>query len=155
MKYLIIAVLGVVLITACKKSEDGPTITEILSSSKWQLKQLTLEAPLGSLPADITLTTFKPCELDDVIEFKTGGSFSCVENKNICAAGTNNGLMYSLNGGTWALSNGDSVLTIVKGFNQPGFRFSKKTTTEVQLYQQQKNYLDQLVRYTYVLKAVE
>lgn len=155
MKYLSVLAVFAVVSISCKKSEDGPTTTEILTSTKWQLKQLTLEAPLGSLPADITLTTFKPCELDDVIEFKTGGSFSCIEYTNVCPPGSNNGLLYSLGGGTWSLGNGDSVLTIVKGFNQPAFRFSKKTSTSVQLYQQQKNYLDQLVRYTYVLKAVE
>ena len=149
--------LGLLLLisTACKKSDPGPTTTEILTSSKWQLKQLLLEAPLGNLPADITLTTFKPCELDDVIEFKTGGAYSCIEYNNVCPPGTNNSVLYSLAGGTWTLSNGDTVLSISKGLSQPAFRFSKKTTTEVQLYQQQRNFLDQLVRYTYVLKAVE
>jgi len=154
MRPTVILLLIVMAGIACKKDAETPTIKVILESSKWRLDKLLLESPLGSNPADITLTAFKQCEVDDVIEFKTGGVFSCTENVDVCPPGSNNSPLYALNGGSWALS-GDTLLTIQKGATSQAFRFSKKTTSVVELYQQQKNILDQLVRYTYVIRAVE
>jgi hypothetical protein len=154
MNKILVCFSAAILLLSCKKSADDPTTTEILVGAKWGLSKLTLESPLGNPPVDITLTTFKPCELDDIFEFKQDGSYTASENTDVCV-GSNNSVLYSLNGGNWSLSSGDSVLTIQKGLISQSFRFSKKTYNLIQIYQQQKNYLDQLVRYTYVLQVVK
>lgn len=137
---------------ACKKSADAPTLSEALSSTRWGIYSLTLESPLGTSPVDITGTTFKDCELDDAIVFKTGGSFVCNDSNTVCIP-ANNSIFYNLNGGTWEVS-GDTSLLIKKGFNQQPYTVKSFSGSFVEIYQQQKNYLDQLVRYTFKLKAV-
>ncbi len=149
--YLVAAVI-VISLLACKKSAEEPTLTIALTSTRWGIYSLTLESPLGTSPVDITGTTFKPCELDDAIVFNMGGAFTCNDSNTVCIP-ANNSIFYNLNGGTWTLS-GDTVLTIKKGFNEQPYRIKNFSPSFVEIYQQQKNYLDQLVRYTFKLKAV-
>lgn len=137
--------------TASCKKEDVETkyyASQILTPGQWQLKRLTVEIPPGSGAADITAGTFDPCELDDLIEFKTGGVFSCIENTNVCVL--NSGVFYNLNGGNWALS-GDTLLTIAAGFNMQNFKFGKITANSIELQQTSTNYLGELTRYTFLL----
>lgn len=139
-------------IASCKKSKEAPSLRETMTTSRWAIRSLTLESPLGANPVDITATTFKDCEMDDPIEFKTTGVFSCKDSGSICIP-ANNSIFYSLDGGSWELS-GDTSLVLKKGFNQQNYRIKSFTTTSVEFYQQEKNYLDELVRYTFTLRAV-
>lgn len=152
-KSLLIPVLLVLFgLPSCKKAAENPKLAEVIISNRWGIRSLTLESPLGSVPVDITNTTFKPCELDDAIVFKAGGSFSCKDSNSICNP-SNNSIFYNLDGGTWFLS-GDTLLTIKKGFSEQPYRIASFSSSSLEIYQQQKNFLDQLVRYTFTLKAV-
>lgn len=138
------------LYLGCKKEHVEATVkpSEVLSPGQWQLTKLTIETPPGSAAADITAATFDPCELDDLIEFKTGNTFSCVENTNVCAV--NSGIFFNMRGGSWFLS-GDTSLTISAGFNVQNFRFGKVTTSSMELQQTFTNYFGELSRHTFVL----
>jgi hypothetical protein len=137
-------------ILSCKKEPGEPQYlpSQVLSQGQWQLKKLTVETPPGSGAADITAATFDPCELDDLIEFKTGGVFSCIENTNVCVL--NSAVFYNMNGGNWILA-GDTLLTITAGFNVQNFKFGKITTNSIELQQTFTNYLGELTRYTFLL----
>lgn len=134
----------------CKKDQVEASVkpSEVLTPGQWQLKKLTIETPPGSAAADITAATFDPCELDDLIEFKTGNLFSCVENTNICAV--NSGVFFNLSGGNWFLS-ADTLLSIAAGFNVQNFRFGKVTTSSMELQQTFTNYFGELSRHTFLL----
>ena len=135
---------------SCKKENVEPkyTASQVLTPGQWQLKRLTVEIPPGSGAADITAGVFDPCELDDLIEFKAGGNFSCTENTNVCAY--NSGVFYNLNGGGWALS-ADTLLSIYAGFNIQNFKFGNITANSIELQQTVTNYLGELTRYTFLL----
>jgi hypothetical protein len=143
------SVLLLILI-ACKKEslETKYSASQVLTPGQWQLKTLSVETPPGSGAADITAATYDPCELDDIIEFKTGGQFSCTENTNVCAR--NSGIFYNMNGGGWSLS-GDTVLTIVAGFNIQNFKFGTITANSLELQQTSTNYLGELTRHTFLI----
>jgi len=140
----------VIIASSCKKEsvETKYSPSQVLTPGQWQLKRLTIETPPGSGAADITSATFDPCELDDIIEFKTGGGFSCIENTNVCPI--NSGVFYNLRGGNWVLS-GDTLLTIAAGFNVQKFKFGKITVNSMELQQTQTNYLGELTRYTFLM----
>lgn len=150
MKISFILMVFLALILSCKKESGEPTYlpSQVLSQGQWQLKKLTVETPPGSGTADITAGTFDPCELDDLIEFKTGGVFSCIENSNVCVLNT--AIFFNLNGGSWILS-GDTALTIAAGFNVQNFKFGKITANSLELQQTFTNYLGELTRYTFLL----
>lgn len=135
---------------SCQKESVQARLSpaEILTPGKWQLRRLTVEIPPGSGAADITSSTFDPCELDDIIEFKPAGVFSCVENTNVCAF--NSGIFYNMNGGSWSLS-GDTLLTIAAGFNVQKFKFGNITASSVELQQTLINNLSELTRYTFLI----
>lgn len=141
--------LSIVTISCQKETvETKYSASQVLTPGQWQLKRLTVEIPPGSGAADITAATFDPCELDDIIEFKTGGNFSCIENTNVCAV--NSGIFYNMSGGSWTLS-GDTLLTIVAGFNIQKFNFGKITANSMELQQTSTNYLGELTRYTFLM----
>lgn len=152
MKKTLIASSALLLILiSCKKEslETKYTASQVLTPGQWQLKKLSVETPPGSGAADITAATYDPCELDDIIEFKPGGQFSCTENTNICAR--NSGIFYNMNGGGWTLS-GDTVLTIAAGYNIQNFRFGTITANSIELQQTSTNYLGELTRHTFFIK---
>ncbi len=153
MKLSICLIVMITLGFACKK-ESTPSRAEYLTGTRWGLSKYTLESPLGQTPVDITLTAFKPCELDDPIYFKKGGAFSAADSNTICVP-ANNSIFFSLSGGSWSLTNSDSVITIQKGAQNQPFRLKTVTASSIEMYQQQNNNLGQLVRYTYFLRAVE
>ena len=139
------------MLISCQKEsvEIEYSASQVLTPGQWQLKKLSVESPPGSGAADITSATFDPCELDDIIEFKTGGQFSCTENTNVCAR--NSGIFYNMNGGGWSLS-GDTVLTIVAGYNIQIFKLGTITANSVELQQTSTNYLGELTRHTFLIK---
>ena len=139
------------MLISCQKesTEIKYSASQVLTPGQWQLKKLSVETPPGSGAADITAATFDPCELDDIIEFKAGGNFSCTENTNVCAV--NSGIFYKMNGGGWTLS-GDTVLTIVAGYNIQNFRFGTITANSIELQQTSTNYLGELTRHTFLIK---
>lgn len=142
--------LWLILISCEKESvETEYSASQVLTPGQWQLKKLSVETPPGSGSADITSATFDPCELDDIIEFKLAGNFSCTENTNVCAI--NSGIFYNLNGGGWTLS-GDTLLTIVAGFNNQNFKFGAITANSIELQQTSTNYLGELTRHTFLIK---
>jgi hypothetical protein len=144
------SVLLFVLISCQKESvETKYSASQVLTPGQWQLKKLSVETPPGSVAADITSATFDPCELDDIIEFKPGGQFSCTENTNVCAR--NSGIFYNMHGGGWTLS-GDTVLTLVAGYNVQNFRFGTITANSIELQQTSTNYLGELTRHTFLIK---
>jgi hypothetical protein len=145
-----LAVILFIVIVSCKKEsvETKYLPSQVLSPGQWQLKKLTVEIPPGSGAADITSATFDPCELDDLIEFKTGGIFSCLENTKVCSI--NRGVFYNLSGGTWTLS-ADTMLTIAAGFNVQKFKFGKITANSMELQQTTTNYLGDQTRHTFLL----
>lgn len=153
MKIVLLSFTLLLIMAACKK-ESSPSKTDNITGTRWGLTKYTLESPLGQTPVDITLTTFKPCELDDPIYFKAGGSFSAADSNVICVP-ANNSIFNSLSGGSWALTNSDSVITINKVSQTQAFRIKTLTASNIEMYQQQNNNLGQLVRYTYFLRAVE
>ena len=147
---LTISVLVSILFSCQKKSaETKYSASQVLTPGQWQLKTLSVESPPGSGASDITSATFDPCELDDIIEFKAGGNFSCTENTNVCAI--NSGIFYNMNGGDWTIS-GDTLLTIVAGYNIQNFRFGTITANSIELQQTSTNYLGELTRHTFLLK---
>ena len=150
MKLIPLLLALVFFIASCQKDpvETNYLPSQVLTPGQWQLKKFMVEAPPGSGTADITTATFDPCELDDIIEFKTGGIFSCIESANVCAL--NAGIFYNLNGGSWVLA-GDTLLTIAAGFNVQKFRFGKITSNSIELQQTVTNYLGELTRYTFLL----
>lgn len=150
-KSLLASCVLLLVLIACKKEsvETKYSASQVLTPGQWQLKKLSVETPPGSGAADITSATFDPCELDDIIEFKTGGQFSCTENTNVCAR--NSGIFYNMNGGGWSLS-GDTVLTIVAGYNIQIFKFGTITANSVELQQTSTNYLGELTRHTFLIK---
>jgi len=135
---------------SCKKetAEKKYLPSEVLAPGQWQLKKLTVESPPGSGAADITSATFDPCELDDIIEFKSGGNFSCIENSNVCPV--NSGVFYNLSGGNWVLV-ADTLLSIAAGFNVQNFKFGKITANSIELQQTFTNYFGELTRHTFLL----
>jgi len=139
-----------IIFIACQKdsAEIKYSPSQVLTPGQWQLKRLTIETPPGAGAVDITNTTFDPCELDDIIEFKSGGSYSCIENIIVCPV--NSGIFHKLNGGNWSLS-GDTLLTIVTGLNVQNFKFGKITANSIELQQTNINYLGELTRYTFLL----
>lgn len=139
------------VLIACKKEslETKYSASQVLTPGQWQLKKLSVETPPGSGAADITAAVYDPCELDDIIEFKSGGQFSCTENTNVCAR--NSGIFYNMNGGGWSLS-GDTVLTIVAGYNIQNFKFGTITANSIELQQTSTNYLGELTRHTFLIK---
>jgi len=150
MKIAITFIALLIVTISCQKEnvETKYSASQVLTPGQWQLKRLTVEIPPGSGSADITAATFDPCELDDIIEFKTGGIFSCIENTNVCAF--NSGVFYNMSGGSWTLS-GDTLLTIVAGFNIQKFNFGKITANSIELQQTSTNYLGELTRYTFLM----
>jgi hypothetical protein len=151
MKKIIIAnsILFLVFVSCKKESIEGNFLpSHVLPVGQWKLKRLTVEIPPGSGATDITNATFDPCELDDIIEFKSGGVFSCTENTNVCALNTE--IFYNLSGGSWTLT-ADTLLTIAAGFNVQKFKFGKVTTNSIELQQTSTNYLGDLTRYTFLL----
>lgn len=148
---IILRLFAISLFTVSCKKENVETkyyASQVLTPGQWQLKRLTVEIPPGSGAADITAGTFDPCELDDLIEFKAGGIFSCTENTNVCILNT--GIFHNLNGGTWSLSS-DTSLTIAAGFNVQNFKFGTITANSIELQQTLTNYLGELTRYTFLL----
>ena len=139
------------ILNSCQKesAEISYSASQVLTPGQWQLKKLSVESPPGSGAADITSATFDPCELDDIIEFKAGGNFSCIENTNVCA--NNSSLFYNMNGGAWTLS-GDTLLAIVDGLNVQNFKFGTITANSIELQQTTTNYLGELTRHTFLLK---
>ena len=150
MKTSFILFVLITLLLSCKKEtvETKYLASQVLSPGQWQLKKLTVESPPGSGAADITTATFDPCELDDLIEFKSGGSFTCTENNLIC--GLNTGVFYNLSGGSWVLT-GDTLLSIMAGFNVQNYKFGNITPNSVELQQTFTNYFGELTRYTFLL----
>jgi len=145
-----LTVILFIVFVSCKKEpvETKYLPSQVLSPGQWQLKKLTVEIPPGSGAADITNTTFDPCELDDLIEFKSVGIFSCIENTNVCSV--NRGVFYNLSGGTWTLT-ADTLLTIAAGFNVQKFKFGKVTANSIEFQQTTTNYLGEQTRYTFLL----
>jgi hypothetical protein len=142
-------ILFIVLVSCKKESVETKYLpSQVLAPGQWQLKKLTVEIPPGSGAADITSATFDPCELDDIIEFKGGGIFSCTENTKVCSVNT--GVFYNLNGGSWVLT-ADTLLTIAAGFNVQKFKFGKVTANSIELQQTSTNYFGDQTRYTFLL----
>ncbi|TAL42284.1 MAG: hypothetical protein EPN92_11735 [Chitinophagaceae bacterium] len=143
---------SVLLLTAVSCQKESAEIkfspSQVLTPGKWQLKRLTIEVPPGSGAADITNSTFDPCELDDTFEFNSNGSFTCTENALVCPINT--GIFYNLSGGNWSLS-ADTLLTIAAGFNVQKFKFGTVTANSMELQQTQLNYLGDLTRYTFLI----
>jgi|GEM_PF-2013650 len=140
-------------ITACQKEIDEKiSAAEKLTSARWQLKQLLLENPPGSAPADITAATFDPCELDDLIEFKPGGNYFCDENTNVCSV--NSSFFYATRGGNWAIS-GDTALAISKGLISQSFRLGKVSSTSAEFRQLFTNYLGEPLVYIFIFRPVK
>ena len=145
----IFVILSILISCQKESAEIKYSASQVLTPGQWQLKKLSVESPPGSGAADITSATFDPCELDDIIEFKVGGNFSCTENTNVCAL--NSGVFYKMNGGGWTLS-GDTLLTIVAGLNIQNFKFGTITANSIELQQTTTNYLGELTRHTFLLK---
>lgn len=141
-----------IIALSCKKDPVILKPADVLQSTKWQLKNLLLESPAGSIPSDITSITFKPCELDDVIEFKNGGNYYCSENTNVCV--NNTSFFYAVNGSSWNIS-GDTLLTIGGGFIYQKYHFGQISKTSVELTQTQQNYLGETIMYRFQLKPAQ
>lgn len=139
-------------IQACTKEESPLNPTEVLTTSKWQLFSLLVENPAGTTPADITIGSFKSCERDDLMEFKTGGQYSCSENYEVCV--TNASVFYAMNGGNWVII-GDTSLSISAGLIGQTYRFGKITKTSVELKQTVQNYFGETMIFRFNLKAVQ
>jgi hypothetical protein len=136
---------------ACKKDGDVDTKT-MLTGNSWRLSGLLLESPPGTAPVDITLGTYKLCELDDIMLFEAGGTYRCSEGTGICFP-ANNSTFYELRDGSWSLSKSDSLLTIQKGFSQLAMYFKVKSSNYLELYRDETNYLNEVVRYTYIFEG--
>ena len=148
-KYLVIIFL---ILPACKKDAIQLKPGEVITGTKWQLVSLLVENPTGSPPADITTASFDPCELDDLIEFKPGGSYGCTENSDICP--TNSSIFYVMNGGNWVIT-GDTLLSISAGFILQTYHFGKITKTTIELKQPLVNYFGEPMVYRFNFRSAQ
>lgn len=147
-KYLVIIFLFYLHVKRCDQLKPG----EVLTGTKWRLVSLLVENPTGSPPADITTASFDPCELDDLVEFKTGGNYSCSENSDICA--NNSSIFYVMNGGNWVIT-GDTLLSISAGFILQNYRFGKITNITVELRQSLVNYFGDPMVYRFNFRSAQ
>ena len=148
-KYLLIIFF---IIPACKKDAIQLKPGEVITGTKWNLVSLYVENPTGSPPADITSASFDPCELDDLIEFKPGGNYSCTENSDICP--NNASVFHAMNGGNWVIT-GDTLLSISAGFILQTYRFGKITNSTIELRQSLVNYFGEPMVYRFNLRSAQ
>jgi Lipocalin-like domain len=106
MKKLLFSALALTLLaTACKKKDDEPTRTELLTASGWKYAQYGLDANKnGAIEA--AESQLDACELDDTYTFANGGSLTQNVGTVKCFTGETNTT------GTWALKNNDTQVDI-------------------------------------------
>jgi len=142
------------LLTNCKKEEmPKPPLEEILVASKWQLNRVFMENPPGGGAIELTNFTFKNCELDDLFEFKSDGSFLSDENGSPCAP-INNSVFYKLGGGDWDHIN-DTLINLHNGFLNPSYHVREYNKEWLDLTQLSENYVGQPELYIYRFHAVK
>lgn len=141
-------------LTNCTKEEAAkPALESVLVASKWQMNRLFMENPPGSGAIELTHTNFKNCELDDLFEFKSDGSFTSDENGLPCIP-VNNSVFFRLGGGFW-INRGDTSLHIQSGFLSYSFKVREYNEDWLDLTQLMENYVGEKELYIYRFKAIK
>lgn len=152
--HLYLLLLFSFLLTNCSKEETPkPALEDILAGSKWQLNRLFMENPPGSGAIELTHTTFKNCELDDLFEFKSDGSFTSDENGLPCIP-VNNSVFFRLGGGSWS-SSGDTSVQLQSGLLSHHFKVRDYNKDWLDLTQILENYVGEKELYIYRFKAIK
>jgi len=142
------------LLTNCSKQEaPKPALEDILVASKWQLNRLFMENPPGTGAIELTYTTFKNCELDDLFEFKSNGSYTSDENGLPCIP-VNNSIFFKMCGGTWASSR-DTLVHIESGFLSHNYLVRDYNKDWLDLTEILENYVGEKELYIYRFKAIK
>ena len=151
--YLMILVSLIAL--SCDKKELPPkaSLNEILTAPKWQLNRVFMENPPGSGAIELTYTTYKNCELDDLFEFKSNGSFTSDENGLPCFP-VNNSVFFKMGGGNW-ISSGDTTVHIQSGFLGHTYHVREYNKDWLDLTQLLENYVGEKELYIYRFKAIK
>ena len=152
--YLYLLLLFSFSLTNCSKEEaPKPALEDILIGSKWQLNRLFMENPPGSGAIELTYTSFKSCELDDLFEFKSNGSYTSDENGLPCIP-VNNSIFFKMGGGNWA-SLGDTLVHIESGFLSHNYLVRDYNKDWLDLTEILENYVGEKELYIYRFKAVK
>jgi hypothetical protein len=101
---LIALVCIVVAFSSCKKDDEAPSKTAILTSKNWNL--VKVESTLDGVTGDETDEWLRDCDGDDVIKFKTGGIYEESPGTDDCNGDDE---VYT---GTWAFSSSDTKITM-------------------------------------------
>ena len=148
-----IMLLLVLSIFSCSKENDTAdqpiTLSLALTTYTWNIYRQTLVFEDGS-SADLTNTTFKPCELDDLLTFGKDGIFRKSDGGFVCNP-LGGSVFNNLNGAPWTVQ--DSVLTIMAGFNVQDYKVASWSRTKMTWKQSQTNYLGEKETYVYDLMA--
>jgi len=152
---LLVSVLIIcMLLSSCDKkgTDPKPALKEILTASKWQLNRVFMENPPGTGAIELTYTTFKSCELDDLFEFKADGSFTSDENGLPCIP-VNNSIFFRLGGGSWS-SSGDTSLRFQSGFLSHSYHIREFNKDWLDLTHISENYVGEKELYLYRFRAI-
>lgn len=146
-----VLLLMVLSVFSCSREDDTAeqpiTLPLALTTYTWNIYRQTLVFEDGS-SADLTNITFKPCELDDLLNFGKDGIFRKSDGGFVCTSPGGSVFNY-LNGAPWTVL--DSTITIIAGFNVQNFKVASWSRTKMIWKQSQTNYLGEKETYVYEL----
>ena len=148
----IFALVSTVFLIRCKKESIlQPSRMDLLSERKWKIEKLLYSVKGDPTVLDYTSALYKKCELDDIYEFKKGGSFIRSDGLNLC----NSVALY----GPFGTSNwsADSAVTKleIELFTRYSYKFKvvQLSASQLQLERSTIDYLQQEVLYTFYFQV--
>jgi hypothetical protein len=113
----------VVLIASCKKDDETPSATAMLTAKTWTITKVETKA--NGATTDVTDDfSSDPCENDDTILFKSGGVYEENPGADDCNGDD------VLTTGTWALKNADKTLSITTDGDTEDWTINSLTSTK-------------------------
>ena len=145
-------------ITSCGK-EDKPAPTpdrlQLITQTNWQLTNEFYEKKSDPTSrVDLFTIDYAACEQDDIYRFQENGSLVRSDSANSCGSGYHPFGFFT--GGAWYTNNNvDTMgLELFMSFKYL-FNIQKVDQSTLELRQDQKNYFDEDVSYTFRFKAVK
>jgi len=152
MKIISLLALAAILLTACKKNNSAPTLTnlELLTGRNWQMIHEYLQVVGEPDKVDFITGDYTPCELDDIYRFLPYNTLVRSDSSIIC-----NGTLHGFWSSSWS---SDSALThiFISLANNYNYNFTVLQLDEqtLQLQTRLTDYLQNRVDYTYIFKAI-
>lgn len=120
-KILFVCLVASTLFNSCKKDEPAAssstttdTKTALLCGKNWMVTASTVNPGIDYYGTGILLTnligTVQPCELNNLLNFSTGGSYIVDEGPTKCSAGD----PQTIATGTWAFNSDKSHLLVTE-----------------------------------------